>query len=812
MKKQRTFFAFTFFAFTFFAFTFLSLATQAQTLIQGKITDDKSQPVPFASVALIAAKDSQLIKGALTDDGGAYSLPSVSAGSYRILSNSVGFDKTYTPIFEIKNDSKTATIDVTLKVAIKLLDAAVIVAQRPLFEQKPDKLVMNVANSSISAGGTVMEILQKMPGLIVANDQIKLGGNRDVQIWIDGKPSNYVDVNAVLKDMPGDQIDRIELITQPSARYDAAGGPILNIILKRNAELGFTGTATLNAGGARFDESAFSLGVKNFYRVNPSVNLNYRSGQWNIFGSYSYGRRTAFSLQNVDRFIADETYMQNNYTDKWSDFQNYRLGADYHVTKKTTVGVLLKGWNRTGEDAAKSVTDVFLKDLSNKSNSFVTENIANSTRSNLTTNFNAKHEFNEKTGHNLNFDVDYAQFQTNNITDLTIYKNIVNSVRSKSQQDLNQPVGIFTTKLDYSLPIDSTFKMDIGAKTSLSKIDNRLVFSRAGEVSQNESNDFLYKENINAAYVNLSKKLGKFELNAGFRVEQTVVKGTSKGVNVLDRNYTQPFPSVSALYKLGKHMGIQASFAKRVNRPSFQQQNPFSYFIDSLTYTRGNPKLKPEILNAAKLALVYDGQPFVSVEYNKTDDVIIENAPILEGTKTYTTAANLAASENWTFQVNAPLNFAKWIDGYVGNQAIYNAYNADYQGSQYKASRWHWLAYTGATIKLPHDIKMEVNGWYMTKFLEEFLTINRMGGMYLGVSKTFLDKRARLSLNYNDILYSERTDAMINFGSVDVHFRQRTDSRNVRLSFSYQFGNTKVKNSRRRSVGSESETSRIKVE
>ena len=802
MKKQLT----------FFALTLLSLVVQAQTSIQGKITDDKSQPVPFASVALIAAKDSQLVKGALTDDGGVYSIPSVLAGSYRILSNSVGFDKTYTPVFEIKNESKTATIDVTLKIASKLLDVAVVVAQRPLFEQKPDKLVMNVANSSISAGGTVLEILQKMPGLVVANDQIKLGGTRDVQIWIDGKPSNYLDVNAVLKDMPGDQIDRIELITQPGARYDAAGGPILNIILKRNAELGFTGTATLSTGGSRYDESALNLGVKNFYRVTPSLNLNYRSGQWNIFGSYSYGHRTAFSLQNVDRFIADETYMQNNYTDKASDFQNYRIGADCYLTKKTTIGVLLKGWNRTGEDAAKSVTDVFSRDLTYKLNSFTTENIANSTRSNLTTNFNAKHEFNEKTGHNLNFDVDYAQFQTNNITDLIIYKNVPNSSRSKSQQDLNQPVGIFTTKLDYSLPIDSTFKMDIGAKTSLSTIDNRLVFKRAGEVSQNESNDFFYKENINAGYVNLSKKLEKIELNVGLRAEQTVVDGTSKGANVLERNYLQWFPSVSALYKLGKHMGVQASFAKRVNRPSFQQQNPFSYFIDSLTYTRGNPKLRPEILNAAKLALVYEGQPFMSVEYNKIDDVIIENAPILEGTKTYTTAANLAKSENWTFQVNAPLNFAKWIDGYVGNQAIYNAYNADYLGNTYKASRWHWLAYTGATIKLPHDIKMELNGWYMTKFLEEFLTINRMGGMYLGVSKTFLDKRARLSLNYNDILYSERTDAMIDFGSVDVHFRQRTDSRNVRLSFSYQFGNTKVKNSRRRSVGSESETSRIKVE
>jgi Outer membrane protein beta-barrel family len=322
----------------------------------------------------------------------------------------------------------------------------------------------------------------------------------------------------------------------------------------------------------------------------------------------------------------------------------------------------------------------------------------------------------------------------------------------------------------------------------------------------------LYKENINAAYLNVNKKIGKIELSGGIRAEQTVASGTSMSAKVLDRNYLQWFPSASALYKLNQHMGIQASYSKRVDRPSFQQQNPFSYFIDSLTYQRGNPNLKPQILNTGQLALVYDGQPFVSVEYVKTDDVIIENAPIREGTKTYTTAANLAGNDNWTFQVNAPLNFAKWIDGYIGNQAIYNAFDADYLGSRYKASRWHWLAYSGATIKLPKDIKLELNGWFMTKFLEEFLTINRMGGLSMGASKTFLDKRARLSINYNDVFYTQKTSAVIGFSDVNVNFNQRNDTRNLRVSFSYQFGNTKVKSSRKRSTGSESETSRIKVE
>ena len=795
------------------ALLFFASTIHAQITVSGKIINEKQEPLLYASVALLAAKDSQLIKGALTDETGAYSIPSVSAGFYRILTTTVGYDKTYSDAFTIKEDSKNATVDMTLQAATMVLKEAVVTATRPLFEQKADRLVMNVANSPVATGGTVMEILQKMPGVIVAQERITLAGNQNVQIWIDGKPSQYTDVNMVLRDMPGDQIDRIELIRQPGAQFDAAGGPILNIILKRNAELGFTGTASLTVGGSSYDQSDVGFGHKNYYRVAPSLNLNYRSGQWNVFGSYSYLNRESFSIQQVERFIGSETYKSYNYNDQAVDFNNYRFGADFYATKKTTIGILLRGWYRPSESAARNVTDVFTSDLSQKLNSFVTENNDVSNRSNLAGNFNVKHDFNEKTGHSLNFDVDYTEFQTKNNTSLNIFKNQIGSRQSRSQQNLNQPVDIFVIKLYYSLPIDSTFKADVGTKLSFATINNDLKFYRAGEIQTGQSNDFLYKENVNAGYVNLSKKFGKkIELNGGLRAEQTVVTGTSMSKAVLDRNYLQWFPSASLMYRLNDHIAIQGSYSKRVNRPGFQQQNPFAFFIDSLTYTQGNPQLRPEISHTGQLAVVYDGQPFASVAYTKTDDVIIENAPRLEGTKTFTTAANLANSENWTFQLNFPIKLGKWLEGYGGNQAIYNAYDADYQGSTYKASRWHWLAYTGLTMKLPKDIKVEINGWYLTKFLEEFLTIGNLGGVSIGASKTFWDKRGRLSLNVNDILYSQNSTAVIDFSNVRVNFTQRNDTRNARLTFSYTFGNTKVKNARRRSTASESESSRIKVE
>lgn len=798
-----------------FVFLFLiltKLTTYAQINVQGSVTDDKNQPVPFASIALISAKDSALIKGALTTENGSYTIPSVSAGDYRILASSVGFDKTYSQVFAIKEDSKNAQVDIILKEASKMLNEAVVTATRPLFEQKADRLVVNVANSPVAAGGTAMEILQKVPGVLVIQEKVTLAGSQNVQVWIDGKPSQYTDVNAVLRDMPGDQIDRIELITQPGARYDAAGGPILNIILKRNAELGMTGTAQVTLGGFRVNQSDVNAGYRNYHRLNPSVNLNYRSGAWNLFGNVTYNQGDYFQVMKVNRYIANETYKSANFDETDYVYQNLRFGADYYLSKKTTLGFLLRGWQRTGLGDAENVTDVFTKDLKTKLNSFITENATDSKRSGQAANFNIKHDFDSKTGHSFNFDLDYNHFNTRNINDLTIYKNEANSSRSLSRQDVDQPVGLWVLKADYTRPIDTTMKIETGAKTSYALIDNDLKFYRAGELSKSESNVFLYKENINAAYVNMNKLWGKLEFNAGLRAEQTIATGTIENQKVLDRNYLQWFPNASLLYRMNKHMGIQASYSKRVNRPEFNQQNPFTYFIDSLTYTRGNPQLRPEIAHSGKLAVVFDGQPFASVEYSRTDDVIIENAPKLEGTKTFTIAENLAKKYNWTFQLNFPVKIGKWLNGYGGNQAIYNAYNADYQGLKYDASRWHWLAYCGITASLPKDVKIELNGFYMTKFLEEFITIGNLNGFNIGASKTFWDKRGRLSLNYNDIFYGQKTNAEINFGDVIVNFNQRNYSRNVRMTFSYQFGNTKVKNTRSRGTGSESETSRVKVD
>jgi hypothetical protein len=799
----------------FFIFLFLVVMYQTnygQAIIKGTIKDENGNPVAYASAALLLASDSTLVRGSLSDDDGNYIIEQVKEGNYRILASYLGYDNVYSDAFELKPENRSATVDINFLQKGIVLEEAIIIAKRPFLEQKSDRLVVNVANSAIAAGGTAMEILQKVPGVVITQEKVTMGGSQNLQVWVDGKPSPYTDMNALLRDMPGDQIDKIELITQPGAAFDAAGGPILNVVLKRNADLGWKATTAITLAGYQVDQSGFDRGLRNYGRVNPSVNLNYRSGKINLFANTSYNVGNSFSTADLKRNIFSEVYRNKNFDEYAYDFFNVRAGGDYYFNDKATMGTSIRSWKRIGTGSSLNKTSVLDESEAVLFTVFNTASDDTRKRSGTTYNLYYKYDFDKKKGQNLNIDFDYNLFNTNITNDLAIFNDETPQFRSLSQQIIDQPVNIIVGKADYIHPVDSTLNIETGIKTSFATVDNDLKFLRGGVLSIQESNDFLYRENINAAYINLSKNLAKIEIKAGVRAEQTIVKGTSMGVDTLNRNYIQLFPSASALYRLNQNLAIQTSYARRVNRPGFQQQNPFSNFIDSLTYTRGNPNLRPEDNHTGQLKLTYDGQPVFGISYSVTNDVIIENAPKLEGTKTFTNVENLAQNKRVEIELNFPIKIGKIIDGFGGNQAIYNAYNAEYLGNPYEASRWHWLAYWQINASLPYDFKMEFGGFYMTKFLEEFVTIDPLGGANIGISKTFADKKGRIALSWNDIFYSQNSNVTIDFQDIQLRLIQREFTRNLRLTCSYTFGNTKVKNAQTRSSASEAEASRVKLD
>jgi biopolymer transport protein ExbD len=781
----------------------LLMGSNAQSSIKGKVFDEKQRPVKGAAVLLLQQKDSSLVFSAITAENGSYSFDTRN-GNYRVMINMLGYKKVNTKITVAGNDIEIP--DTKLMPDAVSLGEVTVTSTKPFLEQRADKLVVNVESSATAAGSTALEVLQKVPGVIVMNDKISLAGKNSVTIMIDGRPSQYTDITQVLSSMGAANIEKIELITNPGAKYDASGGAIINIIIKKTANLGTNGNVSLAGGMGLYEKG--KLGVdRNYYRISPNLNLNHRKGKLNTFGGINFFHRNFFNYNEFDRLITPSRFVQTNYEVNERNSVSYRAGLDLYADTKNTFGILVRGFNLNGTDATINKTQHLKSATGDMQSSFNTMTDNTVKRNNIAANVNWKHTF-DTTGKELNMDVDYSSFQMEKNSDITTQTTAGSYLNN---QFINNPVKFGVFKMDYSNPFNKDTKLDLGAKSSIATINNYLLFKKGNITDPSRTSDFEYTENINAVYSSFQKKTNNWEFIAGLRAEQTVAKGKNASVEVLNRNYWQLFPSAFLTRKLSSHFSTGLQYSRRVDRPGYQQQNPFIQYLDSLTYTRGNPLLRPQTTDAYKLSLTYDNQPFFSISYNKIHDVIFDDAPKQEGNLTYTTPENLAAFENIVLELNFPLDFGKKISGYGGNQFIYNHYKADYLGGLYNRSKWNWQAYWQVSYKPKPGWNIEVSGFYTTNMLNEFIDIGEMGSLNLAIQKTFMDKKARISLNFNDLLYTQKTRGSIVYSDINVAFRQWGESRNVRLSFNYSFGNQKLKAVRNRSTGSDAEASRVKT-
>jgi Outer membrane protein beta-barrel family/CarboxypepD_reg-like domain len=797
---------------TIFAlFLVLTQQVKAQYQITGKVLDEKQKPAEFATVALLNAKDSSMVKADLTNVEGQYAFEAIKSGKYLIATSMVGYKRTFSKSFEVSSESIQVT-DIQMISASKELEEVTVTAQKPFLEQRTDKLIVNVASSPSAVGATAMEVLKKVPGIIVAQDRITIAGKASIMIMIDGKPSQYTDMNEVLKDMPSTNIDKIEVIKNPSAKYDAAGGAIINIVMKRNANLGTNGSIGINFRGSVYDNTDVGRSSNDVFNgFSPNLAINHRKGKFNVFGSYSYANRSVFELTRIGRIIGKENFENTQFSPLTALVHTAKAGMDFYADDKNTFGILISGFDRDGGNLSDAMTKVTDVETGKPINSFRTLNDQPTKRSNISYNLNWKHSF-DSTGKDLNVDVDYVVYRLENQNLITITDG--NQKRNQSQS-VDNPVKFMTAKLDYTHPFSKNTKLELGGKSSFATIDNDLKFLRERVLDSKRSNVFNYKENINALYATLNTSFGKnWELQTGLRTEQTVAQGFSKAEskNVLDRNYWQLFPSVFLTRKIGKNLGITTSFTRRIDRPSYQQQNPFEFQLDSLTFTRGNPLLKPQLTNELKLQVTFDGQPFFALGYNKTNDVIIENAPQQDAVtkRTFTTAENLATYNNYFVELNFPINIGKRISGFGGNQLIYNVYDANYLGGNFNQGRLNWLAYININVKMTKTMSAEINGYYMTKSQQEFLTLNSLGGLSLSLQQKVMGGKGKFSLSANDIFYTEKNTGTIKYQDIDLQYFHRESSRNIRLGFTYSFGNDILKATRNRKIGSETEASRVK--
>lgn len=787
-----------------------------QGKITGKIMEAENKPLEFVTVTLLKASDSSIVKAGLTNTDGTFEFEYLPSGNYLITASLVGYKKETSSILKVSADNANVSAGIILlDIESTTLKTVNIVAQKPLFEQKIDKLVMNVEGSIVASGGTAMEVLEKAPGVGVdKDDKISLKGKQGVIIMVDGKPSNLsqADLANMLKSMPSNSIESIEIISNPSAKYDASGNSgIINIKLKKDQNMGLNGSASAGVG----------YGMKAKY--NGGLNLNYRKRKINLFGNLNYFNNkseNSFDLTRVINFNNQITnFKQENDREQHNTNYSYKAGADYYLNKKNTLGFVINGYETNGNALSSGLTQIRGTGSAIDSSLVLGTTTNHFFRSN-SLNLNYRKSF-EVQGREFSMDVDYSNFESSIGDNLSTRFFDGNGAESHNPLLLKNTtpsiIDIYSFKTDYVHTIGKTLKIETGAKFSFVSTDNNVKFEQLinsnWQIDNGRTNQFIYKENVNAAYVSASKEFKKFSIQAGLRMEHTVSEGNSITLNKLVKNnYVEFFPSLFIRQPISENHQIGYSYSRRIGRPSYQDLNPFTSFLDPYTFQQGNPFLKPQFTNSVEISHTYKQRYITSVGISRTKDAFQTITRQDDETKiTLATEENLNTFTNYNLGIVAPIEVAKWWRMNNNINIYYNQFESQLGNADLNNSQMSFKVNTVNSFTISPGFTGEISGQYQSPMVQGIIKANAMYAISTGIQKVFWDRKATLRLNVNDVFNTRKFDGTIKFDNMDLVLKNRWESRQARLTFSYRFGNNKVQQGGRRSTGSQDEQNRIKT-
>lgn len=783
--------------------------------VKGKVLDETRKPLDFATVSLLNSSDSILVRTAVSGLDGSFLFENLTAGKYRISVSMVGYGKTNTEDFTLSETNPVKELgEVSVLRDEKMLGEVTVRAIKPFIERKIDRLVVNVEGSSVATGSTALEVLQRAPGVTLdQNDNIAMQGKQGVLVMLDGKQTymSNADVANMLRNMPSSQIETIELITNPSAKYDAAGNSgIIDIKTKKSNSVGTNGTLTAGAG------------MGDNYRGNGGLSLNHRNKNINLFGNYNYSLRQQGQDLVIDRIVSNsnvKTYFgQTANFMRDNDNNNFKAGLDIFIDKKNTLGFLVNGYLNTGSELYNNTT-LIGRSFSQTDSSVIAINDASSRYKSMAYNANYKTIL-DTAGKELSIDLDYSRYNGNENTFYdNQFQNTNGSVTAPSFIQNNTPsiINIKAVKLDYSMPFSKTVKMEAGLKSSWVKTDNDFQFERLVNNSwQNDagrSNQFIYDENVNAAYVNLNKQYKSTSVQLGLRAEQTNSNGNSiTTAREVDRSYLDVFPSVFINQVLSKNHDLGVSYSRRIDRPGYDALNPFIYFLDQYTYNQGNPFLNPQYTNNFELSYNYKKTYSLTFNYSLTRDVITQVLlPDTAKKALFQTNENLDRQINYSMNVNAPISFSKWWSASNNASVFYLGFRSpNLRGQELSTGRVASQFNSQHKFIISPTITGELNGDYTSPIEYGTLKISSQYGLDLGLSKSFMKKKANVKLALSDIFDTRKQTISSAYEGLDYNLVQKNETRIGRVTFTYRFGKSEIKPERRRSTGLEDEQRRIK--
>lgn len=786
--------------------------------INGRIVDLNHKAVEFANVSIRKVSNNQKVQTTQSDTGGYYKLTVSEKGDYLVSFSSLGMDSLSVAL-TLSGKIVTNLPDIVLSANTKQLKEVTITGKKAFIEQKIDRTVVNVGALISNDGANALEVLEKSPGVVVdGSGKINYQGKSGVLVLIDGKPTYLSGDNltAYLKTLPASSLNQIELMDNPPAKYDASGNAgVINIITKRSKVAGFNGSLSASYGQAHYGQTSESL------------NLNYRTAKTNLFANASYGINKSYRRLDINRNYFDNSgkaissFEQTQYIKTKSNNTNLKIGMDYYLNPKTTWGVVFTG--SLSPSTLDNPSENRLYDGNRVLNSLVIAQT--NSRSHFTNggvNLNYSHQF-DSLGRSLNFDLDYLKYDTrSNQSFLNQTYNPAGFLTDKQVITDNLPtdINIYTAKVDYSNPLKGKATIDAGLKTSYVNTDNAAnyfdVNNGISTINYNLSNQFLYNENINAAYINYSKSIKRFSLQSGLRLENTNSNGHQLGNQLhadssFSRHYTNLFPTAFVLFKIDSAgtKTLVASYGRRIGRPYYQDLNPFILLADKYTYSAGNPYLLPQFSDNFKLALNYKSLLSTALYYNHISDMQSElvrqqGNVFIDATGNIGTATYIGAS------VNLSLEPTKWwfLNTYV------QVFRTHFEGQLYASYLNQGLTFGEGNMTnqftLPNGWSLEISGFYVMRRTTGQQINYPVGQLNAGIQKKILHNQGSIRLNGRDILNTYTSDGMINFiPNATASFRNRFNSQIFTLGFSYNFG--KEANTKKRNIGSaDSEKGRVK--
>jgi iron complex outermembrane recepter protein len=790
--------------------------TKAQE-VSGSVRDDQGKALSGATVTLKKTKDSALVKLAATDGSGKYGFSGINGGNYFVAISFTGYITQSSAAFDVSNGNVAVPAVTLVKVAGNLKEV-VVAARKPMIEVKADKTVLNVEGSVNAVGQDALDLLRKSPGVMVdKDDNLTVSGKNGVQVYIDGRPTPFTgkDLSDYLKTLQSSSIESIEIITNPSAKYEAAGNAgIINIKLKKNKSYGTNGS--VNAG--------YNQGITPKY--NGGFSLNHRNKNINVFGNYTYNHTTNENNVNLYRVQLDTLFDQKGQLNFKNNSHNFKVGADYTINKRSTIGLMANGTLADISMDNRSRTPISYIPTKVVDRILIADNTNDSKRNNLNANLNYRYA--DSTGRELNMDADYGiyriktdQYQPNFYFDPTgtmpLDSRIYNMIAPTN-------IDIYSVKADY----EQNFKkgrLGIGGKLSFVESSNDFnrydVVSSVKRLDTLRSNDFTYKENVNAGYINYNRQFKGFMVQLGARVEHTHATGRSTGFkneggNYIEydstfvRDYTNLFPSAAITFNKKPTSQFGLTFSRRIDRPNYQDLNPFEFKVDEYTFRKGNTALRPQYTNSVGLTHTYKYKLTTALNYSHVKDVFTQLTDTAERSKAFMTQKNLATQDIVSLNVSYPFMY-KWYSIFANLNGYYSHYQADLgPGRNVDLDVFAFNFFAQQSIRLGKGWTSEVSGWYASPSIwQGTFKSKQMGSVDVGFQKTLFKGSGNLKASVSDVFKTMKWKGTSNFAGQLMVANGNFESRQLKLNFTYRFGNSQVKAARQRKTSIEEENKRI---